>query len=94
MNLVNFTSIDSFFKPKYRKDIYMHELFKYFFLFFRKLRSCNSKWMKVDWHMCYKIWKTLKIRLCNIVNNKLYTLLQKYVETYTHFLELMVHICI
>lgn len=30
MNLVNFTSIDSFFKPKYRKDIYMHELFLIF----------------------------------------------------------------
>lgn len=33
MNLVNFTSRDSFFKPKYGKDIYMHELFKYFFFF-------------------------------------------------------------
>lgn len=54
MNLVNFIFIDFFFKLKYRKDIYMYELFKYF-LFFRKLRSCNSKWMKVDWYMYYKI---------------------------------------
>lgn len=33
MNLVNFIFRDFFFKLKYGKDIYMYELFKYFFFF-------------------------------------------------------------